>query len=58
MFVTTMKAEPLEKKTIAFLYQHAICFLPTDMVKSDFPMSEKFLYNMIAIFKNKHVIHW
>ena len=45
------------EKTIAFLYQHAICFLPTDMVEGDFPISEKFLYNMIAVFNNKHVIH-
>ena len=46
------------EKTIAFLYHHAICFLPTDIVKDNFPMSEKFLYNMIAIFNNKHVIHY
>ena len=45
------------EKTIAFFDQHAIFFLPTDMVKGDFPLSEKFLYNMIAVFNNNHVIH-
>ena len=45
------------EKTIAFLYQHALCFLSTNMVEVDFPMSEKFLYNMIAVFNNKHFIH-
>ena len=39
------------------MYQHAVSFLSTDKVNSDFPMSEKFLSNMIAIFNNKHVIH-
>ena len=27
------------------------------MVEGDFPMPEKFLYNTVAIFNNKHVIH-
>ena len=45
------------EKTIAFLYQNAICFLPTEMVEGNFPMFEKFLYNMIAVFNNKRVIH-
>ena len=31
-----------KEKTIAFLYQHAVCFLPTDMVKGNFPLSENF----------------
>ena len=34
-----------KEKTIAFLYQHAVCFLPTDMVEGNFPLSEKFLEN-------------
>ena len=46
------------EKTIAFLYHHAICFLCyLFFVEGDFRKSEKFLYNMIAIFNNKHVIH-
>ena len=32
-------------------------YLPTDTVEGDFPISEKFLHNMIAIFNNKHVTH-
>ena len=46
-----------KEKAIAFLYQHAVCFLPTDMVKSDFPLSEKFLQHMFAIYNNRSVIH-
>ena len=33
----------IKEKTIAFLYNHSINFLPTDKVKGDFPISEKFL---------------
>ena len=43
--------KPTKEKTIGFLYSVAIKFLPTDKVKGDFPMSEKFLSNMIAIAK-------
>ena len=30
-----------KEKTIAFLYQHAIRFIPTDKIKGDFPISDK-----------------
>ena len=43
--------KPTKEKTIDFLYSVAIKFLPTDKVKGDLPMSEKFLSNMIAIAK-------
>ena len=46
-----------KEKTIAFLYQHAINFIATDKIQGDFPVSEKFLPNMISIVKNKFVIH-
>ena len=46
-----------KEKTIAFLYNHSINSLPTDKVKGDFPISEKFLSNMIAIVRNQRVIH-
>ena len=39
------------------MYISAINFLPTDKVKGDFPMSENFLSNMIAITKDQRVIH-
>ena len=44
-------------KKIAFLYQHAINFIPTDKIQGDFPVSGKFLPNMISVVKNKFVIH-
>ena len=46
-----------KEKTIAFLYQYAVCFLSTDMVEDNFLLSEKFLQNMFAIFNNRSVIH-
>ena len=46
-----------KEKTIAFLYGHSICFIPTDKVKGEFPISSKFLSNMIGIVKNQRVIH-
>ena len=45
------------EKTIAFLYQHPVSFLPTDKIEGDVPISQKVLPNMIAIHKNKNVIH-
>ena len=38
-------------KTIAFLYQHAINFIPTDKIQGGFPVSGKFLPNMIPLLK-------
>ena len=46
-----------KEKTIGFLYSHAIKFLTTDKVKGNFPVSKKFLLDMIAISKNEKVIH-
>ena len=51
------ESKATKEKTIAFLYQHAINFLPTEKIQGDFPISEKFLPNMISIVKNKFVIH-
>ena len=45
------------EKTIVFLYKHSMDFTLTDKVKRDFPISDKFLSNMIAIVKNQMVIH-
>ena len=39
------------------MYITAVNFLPTDKVKGDFPLSEKFLSNMIAFTKDQRVIH-
>ena len=39
------------------MYGHYICFIPTDKVKGEFPISSKFLSNMIGIVKNQRVIH-
>ena len=41
------------EKTKASLYQHAVSFLPTDKVNGDFPISDKFLPNMIRLQKTK-----
>ena len=46
-----------KEKAIGFLYSQSINFLPTDKVKGDFPISDKFLSNMIAILKNQVVLH-
>ena len=46
-----------KEKRNAFLYQHAISSMPTDKVKGDFPISDEFLCNMIAIVRNKRTIH-
>ena len=42
-----------KEKTIGFLCNHSMEFIPTDKVKGDFPISDKFLANMIAIVKNR-----
>ena len=47
-----------KEKTIAFLYRHSIYFIPTDKVKGEFPISSKFLSNMMAIVKNQRVVHY
>ena len=46
-----------KEKAIGFLYRQSMKFLPTDKVKGDFPISGKFLSNMIAIIKNQVVLH-
>ena len=47
----------IKQKTIAFLYRNSIKFLPTEKIKGNFPVSDKFLSNMVAIAKNRRVIH-
>ena len=47
----------LRKKTIGFLYGESNCFIPTDKVKGEIPISSKFLSNMIAIVKNQRYVH-
>ena len=46
-----------KEKTIGFLYNHSMDFILTDKGKGAFPISDKFLSNMIAIVKNQTVIH-
>ena len=46
-----------KEKTIGFLYNHSMDFIPTDKGKGAFPISDKFLSNIIAIVKNQTVIH-
>ena len=45
-----------KEKAIAYLYEHSIGFIPRDKVKGEFPISNKFLSNMIAIVKNRRDI--
>ena len=49
--------EATKEKTIGFLYKTAINFLPTDKISGDFPMSARFLQNMIFIHTNQLAIH-
>ena len=48
-----------KEKTIGFLYNHSMDFIPTDKGKGAFPISDKFLSNIIAIVKNQrsYIIH-
>ena len=46
-----------KEKALCLMYITAINFLPTDKVKGDFPLSEKFLSNMIATIKDQRVIY-
>ena len=46
-----------KEKTVAYLYQHAIRFIKADKINGEFPISNKFFSNMIAISKNKKTIH-
>ena len=54
---TDNKNKATKEKTIAYLYQHAICFIKTDKIKGEIPISNKFLSNMCAISKYRKVIH-
>ena len=54
---TDNKNKATKEKTIAYLYQHAICFIKTDKIKGEIPISNKFLSIMCAISKNRKVIH-
>ena len=39
------------------MYSHAIRFKPTDKVKGEFPLSSKFLSNMVGIVRNQRDFH-
>ena len=54
---TDNKNKPTKEKTVAYLYQHSICFMKTDKIKGEIPISNKFLSNIYAISKNRKVIH-
>ena len=41
-----------KEKAIQYMYEHFICFIPTTKVKARYPISSKFISNLIAIFKN------
>ena len=51
------KNRATKEKTITYLYQHSICFIKTNKIKGEIPISNKFLSNMYAISKNRKVIH-
>ena len=55
--LTDDKNKATKEKAIAYLYQHAICFIKTDKIKGEIPISNKFLSIMCAISKNRKVIH-
>ena len=49
--------EATKEKTIGFLYKTAINFSLTDKISGNFPMSARFLQNMIFIHTNQLAIH-
>ena len=51
------KKEVSKEKTIGHLYKNSIKFLPNKKIWSDFPLSARFLQNLIFIHKNEFVIH-
>ena len=54
---TDGKNKATKEKVIAYLYQPSICFIKTDKIKGEIPISNKFLSNAFAISKNRKVIH-
>ena len=51
------KGKATKEKTIGFLYGCSICFIRSDKFKGEYPISSKFLANVISIVKNHKVIH-
>ena len=51
------KGKATKENTIGFLYGRSICFVRSDKFKGKYPISSKFLANMISIVKNHIVIH-
>ena len=46
-----------KEKAIQYMYERSICFIPTSTVKRKYPISSKFISNLIAIFKGQRDIH-
>ena len=46
-----------KEKAIQYMYERSICFIPTSTVKGKYPISSKFISNLIAIFKGQRDIH-
>ena len=46
-----------KEKAIQYMYESSICFIPTSKVKGKYPISSKFICNLIAIFKGQRDIH-
>ena len=51
-----MKKKSLKKKLFS-ICERSICFIPTSKVKGKYPISSKFISNLIAIFKSQRDIH-
>ena len=49
--------EVSKEKTIGYLYKNSIKLLPNEKISGDFPLSARFLQNLIFIHKNEFVIH-
>ena len=41
-----------KEKAIQYMYEHSNCFILTTKVKARYPISSKFISNLMAIFKN------
>ena len=51
------KEEVSKEKTIGYLHKNSIKFLPNEKTLSDFPLSARFLQNLIFIHKNEFAVH-
>ena len=49
--------EKAKEKAIQYMYERSISFIPTAKVKGKYPVSSKFISNLIAIFKGQRDIH-